>query len=118
VHRRRLRAPDSGQPETVLYSFKSGSSRLAVGPDGGLPQAGVTEGSDGNFYGTAAEGGTTGGGTIFQLTPAGAFTLLYSLGATATPDTTLVQGSDGNLYGATFAGGSHSLGYFFRFPLN
>jgi uncharacterized repeat protein (TIGR03803 family) len=104
--------------ETVLYAFKSGATRLTVGPDGAEPAAGVTEGSDGNFYGTAAAGGANGGGTLFRLTPTGAFTVLYSFGHFDGPDTTLVQGSDGNLYGATYGGGANNLGYFFRFPLN
>jgi uncharacterized repeat protein (TIGR03803 family) len=37
--------------ETVLYSFGSGN-------DGQNPQAGLTLGSDGNFYGTTEQGGT------------------------------------------------------------
>jgi len=37
------------------------------GPDGGNPYSGVLRDSAGNFYGTAYNGGTTGGGTIFKL---------------------------------------------------
>ena len=39
---------------TSLYSFTGGN-------DGADPQAGLVQGSDGNFYGTTAGGGTNGG---------------------------------------------------------
>ena len=34
--------------------------------------------SDGNFYGTTSGGGTGNLGSIFQLTPAGVYTTVYS----------------------------------------
>jgi uncharacterized repeat protein (TIGR03803 family) len=47
--------------ETNLYSF--------VGPftDGENPEAGLVQGSDGNFYGTTTGGGTASEGTVFRL---------------------------------------------------
>jgi len=45
-----------------LYSFGS------VPNDGENPFAGLVQGSDGNFYGTAERGGTNNFGTIFKLT--------------------------------------------------
>ena len=45
-----------------LYSFGS------VTNDGADPNAGLVQGSDGNFYGTTAYGGTNGYGTVFKLT--------------------------------------------------
>lgn len=74
----------------------------ATGPDA------MIQGSDGNFYGTAAGGGAFGDGAVFKITPAGVETLLYSFagGAAngATPQS-LIQGTDGNFYGATAQGG-------------
>ena len=39
--------------------------------------SGLIKGRDGNFYGTS-DRGTGGVGTIFQLTPAGGFTVLHT----------------------------------------
>lgn len=70
----------------------------------------LIQGSDGNFYGATAAGGTVGAGTVFKMTPTGAVTVLYSFaggtdGATANGGG-LVEGSDGNFYGMTSAGGA------------
>ena len=96
--------------ETILYSF--GGTQT----DGWLPDAGLVQGSDGNFYGTTAYGGTYGsgfefGGTVFRISPSGSYTNLYSFGGTPTDGNgpnTLVQGSDGNFYGTTAYGGGTS----------
>jgi len=48
--------------QTVLYSFTGGA-------DGGQPNASVIRDSAGNLYGTSIAGGTSGGGTVFKLTP-------------------------------------------------
>ena len=81
--------------------------------------------SDGNFYGTTAyggsglcpnrgEGGYSGCGTIFRMTPAGAVTTLYSFPYDtdsssapngAFPTAGLIQGQDGYLYGVAQDGG-------------
>jgi uncharacterized repeat protein (TIGR03803 family) len=102
--------------ESILHTFSPSGS------EGSLPEAQLAEGSDGNFYGTAVSGGADGGGTAFQITPAGAVTVLYSFPLAAmhgaAPDTNLIQGSDGNFYGATEALGAHNEGYFFRLVLS
>ncbi len=86
--------------EKVLYSFSGGN-------DGGLPNAALTLGSDGNFYGTTAGAGVNGNGTLFKISPAGAFSSIYSFAALnansenpigANPSAALTQGRDGNLY--------------------
>jgi uncharacterized repeat protein (TIGR03803 family) len=46
---------------TSLYIFVGSRT------DGAGPVAGLVQGSDGNFYGTTASGGTYGGGTVFKL---------------------------------------------------
>lgn len=105
---------------TTLYTFSSSSCET-----GGAcsPSAGLTQASDGNFYGTGA-GGTNLGGTAFQITPAGVLSVLWSFANSSgpttagdAPSTNLVQGSDGNLYGATFEGGAYNRGYFFKLVL-
>jgi uncharacterized repeat protein (TIGR03803 family) len=110
--------------ETTLYTFNP-----VVDSDGSFPEAGLTQGSDGNFYGTTSGGGMNQGGTMFQLTPAGVVTVLYSFPNTSgtfegtqlpgpEPDTNLVQGSDGNFYGGTDQNGAYNRGYFFKLILN
>jgi uncharacterized repeat protein (TIGR03803 family) len=47
---------------TTLYSFSNG-------PGGALPDAGLIQARDGNFYGTTSAGGAHGYGTIFRLVP-------------------------------------------------
>jgi uncharacterized repeat protein (TIGR03803 family) len=55
-----LALPADAQPYTVLHAF--------VGSDGQNPEAGLIQGSDGNFYGTTILGGV-GYGTVFKITP-------------------------------------------------
>ncbi|MGO9246875.1 MAG: choice-of-anchor tandem repeat GloVer-containing protein [Verrucomicrobiia bacterium] len=98
--------------ETNLHSF-------GVSPnDGSYPQAGLVQGSDGNFYGTTSSGGTYSGGTVFRISPSGTYTTLYSFGSTpadgARPVAGLVQGIDGNFYGTTSEGGTNGEGTVFK----
>jgi uncharacterized repeat protein (TIGR03803 family) len=87
---------------------------------GGSPSAGLVLAGDGNFYGTAANGGPADGGTIFRLSKQGGFkTLLIFSGRAgkvpgATPLTPLLLLTDGSLVGTTFAGGKANLGTIFR----
>jgi uncharacterized repeat protein (TIGR03803 family) len=82
---------------------------------------GLMQAADGNFYGTAYDGGGSftvnecdpysGGGSAFQLTPSGTFTLLVSEFCQPNgfyPNSPLVQAANGNLYGTTAAGGDGS----------
>jgi uncharacterized repeat protein (TIGR03803 family) len=99
---------------TLLHNFTSGER-----PVGGLVQA-----TDGNFYGTT-EGNypfTGDCGTIFRITPAGAFTTLYTFNGLSGchPQVTLIQHTNGLLYGDTASGGLFSGtegGVFFSFDL-
>ena len=97
---------------TTLYFF------AGYPIDGSYPQAGLVQGSDGNFYGTTLNGGTNGDGTVFQINPAGTYTNLYTFGSSPTdgqnPQAGLVQGNDGNFYGTTYAGGTDNGGTVFR----
>ncbi|HEY7928914.1 MAG TPA: choice-of-anchor tandem repeat GloVer-containing protein [Steroidobacteraceae bacterium] len=104
-----------GGTETVLYSFAGGTT------DGANPEAGVIQGSDGNFYGATYAGGPDGVGTVFELTPSGTETILHGFaggsGDGANPSATLVQASDGTLYGSTYAGGADGHGIFYKVAL-
>jgi uncharacterized repeat protein (TIGR03803 family) len=95
---------------TPLYSFINGI-------DGSDPYAGLTLGSDGNFYGTTLGDGKTNHGSIFKISPNGAMSVLYSftngMDGNA-PYAGLVQGTDGNFYGATSQGGIGSGGVLFE----
>jgi uncharacterized repeat protein (TIGR03803 family) len=83
--------------------------------------AGLIQASDGNFYGTTYQGGASGLGTVFKITPSGTETILHTFGGGssdgANPWANLVQGGDGNLYGSTYAGGTGSYGTFFKVTL-
>jgi uncharacterized repeat protein (TIGR03803 family) len=86
---------------TVLHSFTGGS-------DGAFPFAGLVEDKQGNLYGAAEEGGAHGQGTIFKITKAGKFSVLYSFTGGSDggqPSTTLLLDSKGNLYGEAQFGG-------------
>src|SRR5881296_1843202 len=59
----------------TLYEFRS----TPENPNPKNPRAGLVQGSDGNFYGTTALGGTNGErGAVFQITPSGLLMLLHS----------------------------------------
>jgi uncharacterized repeat protein (TIGR03803 family) len=95
---------------TPLYSF-------SYGTDGASPYAGLVQGTDGDFFGTASAGGTFNSGVVFKITPAGALTTLYEFSygsGGANPFAGLVQGSDGNFYGTTVAGGTNNEGTVFK----
>ena len=96
--------------ESILWNFGAGS-------DGQCPEAGLTLGSDGNFYGTTNDGGAAGYGTVFRITPDGVETVLWSFGATAddgrNPQASLLETSSGILYGTTVYGGHEDGGTVF-----
>jgi uncharacterized repeat protein (TIGR03803 family) len=105
---------------TGLYSFTDRN-------DGAYPQAGLVQGSDGDFYGTTYAGGTytnqygNGYGTVFKISTNGALTTLYSFtGASdgGQPEAALVQGSDGDFYGTTEYGFEPGVGSVFRISTN
>ena len=100
---------------TTLYSFCS-QSACADGED---PHAGLVQGANGNLYGTTLEGGDNFGGTIFEITPSGTLTTLYSFCAQngcpdgANPRAGLIQATNGDFYGTTTQGGANLAGTIF-----
>jgi uncharacterized repeat protein (TIGR03803 family) len=104
---------------TTLHSFCSRSNCA----DGMFPNGGLVVGRDGNLYGTTSEGGAGtvhANGTVFKITPQGAFTTIYSFCSQSgcaegdLPMATLVQGHDGNFYGTTTSGGGNGAGTAFE----
>ncbi len=93
---------------TVLYDFCT----LQNCADGAFPIGGLTQGADGDYYGTASGGGTFGDGTFYKITPAGKLTTLHSFDYETTgnygadPQAGVVLGTDGVFYGSTFEGGT------------
>ena len=97
---------------TVLYNFCS-----QTGCTDGIGPTGLLLGSDGNFYGTTANLGSNGAvpNTIFQVTPTGAYSVLYSTDLrTQSGVLSIMQSTDGNFYGTYDIGGANNLGTFFK----
>ena len=102
----------------VLFSFPC---QNFVCPDGYFPIS-LIEGADGNFYGVATGGGTglNAQGTVFEITPSGAETVLYRFCSQpgcadgSDPNASLITGRKGNLYGTTLGGGGKNDGVVFK----
>jgi uncharacterized repeat protein (TIGR03803 family) len=102
---------------TVLYSFTNGK-------DGGFPYASLVMDTAGNLYGTAIQGGnggSSGGGVIFRVSPNGSGgwveTVLHSFkGGTdgKNPESGLTLSPAGHLYGVTGEGGSGGCGVIYE----
>ncbi|MBZ5722289.1 MAG: IPT/TIG domain-containing protein [Acidobacteriia bacterium] len=114
---------------TQLFGFPCPNQQFGTCPQGYRPDV-LIQASDGNFYGTAqlTTQGTSNpqGGTVFKITPAGQFTLLFTFTHNLSgnyvngdqPATALVEGNDGFLYGSTFTGGTNNAGVLFRIGKN
>jgi uncharacterized repeat protein (TIGR03803 family) len=101
--------PDGSWTKKVLHHFTGGK-------DGASPYAGgVSFDQAGNLYGTTSYGGTSGGGTVFELSPnpdgSWSESVLYAFGADGWgTNGPLTIDAGGNLYGVQFAGGSGACG--------
>lgn len=110
-----FRMKPHGKP-TTLYSFCSQTNCT----DGALPEAGLVQAANGNFYGTTFYGGAHDAGTVFEVTPQGKLTTLYSFCSQTNcsdghaPEGGLVQADNGNFYGTTSIGGTYGRGTVFR----
>jgi uncharacterized repeat protein (TIGR03803 family) len=99
--------------------------------DGSVPKGPVMIGQDGNLYGTASSGGSTGHGVIYQFNPNTAkYKVVYAFPLVTVPpnianppppdvngrdpESGLVQGSDGFLFGVTVYGGRNGVGTLFK----
>ena len=108
---------DGSWTESLLYSFSGGT-------DGGSPWGGLIFDKAGDLYGTTRDGGASGFGTVFKLTPNpdGSWTqsVLYSFcSLTACADggqpvANLVFDPAGDLYGTASGGGGPGGGTVFE----
>ncbi|WP_266182365.1 choice-of-anchor tandem repeat GloVer-containing protein [Dyella humicola] len=110
----------TGQFATV-YTFadETWNGQTMFNSDGAIPMTNLTQVADGTLYGVTFSGGSMGQGTLYAISPAGAFTLLYTFGTSSavsgvSPSGSLVAGSDGNLYGTTSGGGDNNSGVIYR----
>jgi uncharacterized repeat protein (TIGR03803 family) len=101
---------------TTLYRFCPQDGQC---PNGNAPQS-VIQATNGNFYGVALDGGANGAGTVFEMTPAGNLSALYSFCAMRNcsdggrPYGMLLQATNGNLYGTTSTGSPANQGTVFE----
>lgn len=100
--------------ESVIYAFASGT-------DGAEPRGGLISDASGNFYGTTFVGGSpncpSGCGTVFEVSPKGAETILYKFQGGSDgelPSGGVTADAAGNLYGTTSFGGSGGEGTVFK----
>lgn len=87
-----------GWSKIYQYDFQAGSD--GAGPFGGL----ISDGA-GNLIGTTLGFGDNGGGTVFQLSPAGnswMFTVLLALPPSCSSHAPVTRDSTGNLYGTCY----------------
>jgi uncharacterized repeat protein (TIGR03803 family) len=100
--------PGSPWTEKILYNFQNTD-------DGGVPYAGLVADKKGNFYGAATEGGSNGGGTVYELTPSAGtwnFNALYSVPGWGISGTfrDVVLDASGNIYASTHCDGANNAG--------
>ena len=106
--------------ESVLYSFCAQANCA----DGSYPDSTLIRDKAGNLYGTTANAGGGGGGTVFKLTPGGTYSVLYSFCSVTNcldgdyPEPGVVMDGKGNLYGVTGIGGAFNYGTVFELAPN
>jgi uncharacterized repeat protein (TIGR03803 family) len=85
--------------------------------DGYNAMSSLIRNSDGSFYGMTVNGGSGNQGTIFKISPTGAYSVLVHFPEASkgyNPNGSLVQGKDGNYYGLTHDGGQYGYGTIFK----
>lgn len=103
----------------VIHSFLGQTN----GGDGSSPGASLTQGLDGDVYGTTQAGGNNNLGTLFKLNTDGSiYSILHHFSGSPNdgrvPLGNVAQGPDGLLYGTTEYGGANNVGTIFRVDTN
>jgi len=98
--------------ESTLHAFQDQD-------DGAEPVGGLVIDAEGNLYGVTGNGGSGGGGVVYELSPAGdgwTFTPIYSLvgGPGGGSESTLTIDAAGNLYGTAAYDGAYHYGSVFK----
>ena len=102
--------------ESVLYNFN-------VIHNGDQPQAALTPGPNGVYYGTTDDGGGAGNGTVFEFIPPAAGQSVWTQKVLhkftgppdgSTPSSGLLVGKDGVIYSVTGTGGTAGFGVVFK----
>lgn len=107
---------------TSVFSFPSlsafSTAGIAINATGANPRAALLQAADGNFYGTAYQGGPNGYGTVYRMTPSGTVTVVHAFTGPnfggAFPLSSVTQDAGGNLYGTTERGGAINSGSAWR----
>lgn len=108
-----LSASGVGWTFNLLFQFQCADS-------GCWPYSGLIFDQADNLFGETTSG-STGGGTVFQLSQVGGrwnFNLLYSFTGSTGPYSSLMMDQAGNLYGTTFRDGTHNCGSAFKLAKN
>jgi uncharacterized repeat protein (TIGR03803 family) len=111
----KLSPSGSGWTETVLYNFQNQQ-------DGSYPFSGLLFDGAGNLYGATTGGGTSAGGTVYELSPNGSSWTFQTIAAftrepgelAGGPVSNLLMDSSGNIYGATYGDGAFGTGSVFK----
>jgi uncharacterized repeat protein (TIGR03803 family) len=109
-------------PATGTVNF--GTLDAFSGPDGGYPETGLIQATNGNLYGTTTFeppiSGGNGSSTIFEMTPRGMLTTVFAPGCTGNPcqdgdyPVGIVQANNGYIYGAMTGEGAYGAGTIFK----
>ncbi len=87
------------------------------GQDGQQPLGGVVADAEGNLYGTTSQGGTYGGGIVYEISRTGVETILYNFTGGNdgfNPVAAPTIDAQGNLFGTTSLGGADGNGVVFE----
>jgi uncharacterized repeat protein (TIGR03803 family) len=98
----------SGWTESILHDFQNST-------DGAVLYAGLIFDKSGNLYGAATEGGTGGGGTVFELMPSSGgwtFNVIYGVAGWGISGTfrNVIMDASGNIYATTHCDGANNSG--------
>lgn len=106
---------------TTLHSFPALGTfvnGVATNAGGANPRAALTLAADGNFYGTAYQGGRAGYGVVFRMTPTGTMSVVHDFAGSPSeggfPLSAVALLADGSLAGTTERGGASGAGTVWR----